>query len=136
MKSSPGLSVSTGTATVGGDILPSVQYDIHCPLMGGPDYKFNYLSGSCRERVKAFSCRDRGCQNFKSGKPKPRVHKADTVPDRGTLAKVEFKLTFTGDDARVIMGFVDLSHKNGGNPSEDIATVIELFMDGRMRVIG
>jgi hypothetical protein len=33
------------------------------------------------------------------------------------------------------MGFVDLSHKNGGNPSENIATVIELFMDGRMRVI-
>jgi len=41
--------------------LPEKEFDIYCPLMGGPDYKRNYLASSCRDRVGLGSCKLRDC---------------------------------------------------------------------------
>lgn len=42
--------------------LPGREFDIHCPLMGGPDYKLNYHSFSCRERQLNKTCNDKKCE--------------------------------------------------------------------------
>lgn len=39
------------------------QYDIHCPLMGGPDYKFNYLLTSCDVRQGTSGCSQVKCRH-------------------------------------------------------------------------
>jgi hypothetical protein len=55
-------------ATIGactkGD-LPDRQYDIHCPLMGGPAYKYNYVTAGCLERQLAGCCSAKACPRKK-----------------------------------------------------------------------
>ena len=56
------------------------EYDIFCPLFGGPKYKLNYTSGSCEQRrtQRLNRCTQSDCKRYK-GKPvavkvaKPRV---------------------------------------------------------------
>jgi hypothetical protein len=59
-----------GLATVGactkGDLPERNQYDIHCPLMGGPDYKLNYVSAGCLERQLYNGCSANGCKHLKT----------------------------------------------------------------------
>jgi len=192
VKCSPGLAASSGTATIGGDALKVAVYDIHCPLMGGPATKHNYLASSCRQRLDAASCRNKACEyaKVKAGQPRDgyrqKVKKVTTAIEgltkeitaqieatskgpggeascaedeaaafdrlaakhrkgfnsrqrdlkgNGRLAAVNtVSLTFSGDDAVAIRRFMALSLEQQGNPAEDVATVIELFMTGRMVV--
>ena len=47
-----------------GDLPEQNQYNIFCPLMGGPDYKMNYLASSCAERVLIDTCGNKLCQRY------------------------------------------------------------------------
>jgi len=81
-----------------------------------------------------MSCRNKACEHYQ-GKPQhkvkaPKVHPA---PSRGR-SPGEVSLTFSGDDAVVLRRFMDLSLEKLGDPAEDVAPVIELFMAGGMVV--
>jgi len=50
--------------TGGKGTMADTEYDIHCPEMGGPTWKLNYLSDSCKLRKAS------GCKKCKKTKPK------------------------------------------------------------------
>jgi len=80
-----------------------------------------------------MSCRNKACEHYR-GKPQRKVKSAEVHPAPRRGRQDEVSLTFSGDDAVVIRRFVDLSLEKQGNPAEDLAALIELFMDGRMVV--
>lgn len=43
--------------------LPKKENEIYCALLGGPDYKPNYLRSSCRVRLRMGSCTVKGCEH-------------------------------------------------------------------------
>ncbi len=49
--------------------LPDTGYNLHCPCMGGPEYKFNYTSISCAARLEKKTCKETGCSRFKGEAP-------------------------------------------------------------------
>ena len=53
--------LATTAASTKGNLPDRNGYDIHCPMMGGPDYKLNYCSTGCRERQLMSSCTKKGC---------------------------------------------------------------------------
>ncbi len=61
--------VTTGACTKG-NLPERNQYDIHCPMMGGPAYKPNYVAASCIARQVAGSCSATTC-----GRKKIQLHK-------------------------------------------------------------
>ncbi len=61
--------VTTGACTKG-NLPDRNQYDIHCPMMGGPAYKPNYVAASCIARQVAGSCSATTC-----GRKRIQLHK-------------------------------------------------------------
>ena len=57
---------TTGACTKG-DLPDRSGYDIHCELMGGPDYKLNYLLLGCDERQRASGCSVVKCRHHAGG---------------------------------------------------------------------
>ena len=44
--------------------IPDSEYDINCPNYPGPSFKMNYLSSSCRERLRNETCDSFDCHRF------------------------------------------------------------------------
>lgn len=55
--------------------LPPKEYDIHCPLMGGPTHKNNYFRLSCLERRNNGGCVVKDCSQRTENKKEGTVAK-------------------------------------------------------------
>lgn len=137
-------------------VAPMAQrdYDLVCPLMGkGPTP--NYYLSSCRERQKESTCSERTCLHrvrplalkpapvvARVAKEKrPKVCTICGAPEKTKgLCQKHYQKTlkklpvyFFGRDADVVMRFKRaIDEQGGGRLPQDIATILELFMDGQL----
>lgn len=69
-------------------LLPDRKDDIHCPLMGGPEYRTNYTMLSCNARQAAGGCRNLTCQYHEKQNHAAHTSRANegTPPEPGVTA--------------------------------------------------
>ena len=150
MASKEGLTMISGLSTdascTKGNLQMGSEYDIYCPLFGGPVYKHNYLSSSCRERqlLSRVDCRKAKCNRFvadnlarpsKETKSEMVVLKEKKVKgcqQTETLKEVSITLSFRGDDMKILESLTKESKAAGAEVSSDIICVLGAFVSGAL----
>ena len=67
--------------------LPDSNYDIFCKDFGGPEYRMNYLSSSCKERQAQNTCKRVNCHRFTAPIPTKEQLRAAVKSNEGRIKK-------------------------------------------------
>ena len=65
--------------------LPDSNYDIFCKDFGGPEYRMNYLSSSCKERQAQNTCKRVNCHRFTAPIPTKEQLRAAVKSNEGRI---------------------------------------------------
>jgi hypothetical protein len=81
-----------------------------------------------------------GVEAEEPAKPKQASKKASKQASKNSpsrpaqLQQQAVRLEFTGADAGILTRFAEISRQDGHDPAADVATILDLFMTGRLRL--